>query len=154
MDSLSAVYPLILEKKQTLEIVLPEPLPYVGDARQLEQLVVNLLANAQRHTLSGTRITISGEATLEETLLSVSDNGPGIPLAGQEAIFQRFYRLNPGDEGSGLGLAIARSVVELHGGRMWVEGEVSEGASFHIALPHTKLDIEPTQAGGDEGQQE
>lgn len=141
MDSLSAVYPLILEKSQTLEIVLPEPLPYVGDARQLEQLVVNLLANAQRHTLTGTRITISGHTTPQEILLSVSDNGPGIPLEGQEAIFQRFYRLHPGDEGSGLGLAIARSIVELHGGRMWVESEVGKGASFHVALPHAKPDL-------------
>lgn len=152
MDSLSAVYPLILEKGQTLEIALPEPLPYVGDARQLEQLIVNLLANAQRHTSAGTRITISGQATPKEILLSVSDNGPGIPLAGQEAIFQRFYRLHPGDEGSGLGLAIARSVVELHGGRMWVESEVGKGASFHIALPNSNPSSEAAE--GDEGADE
>lgn len=151
MDSLSAVYPLILEKGQTLEITLPEPLPYMGDARQLEQLVVNLLANAQRHTSSGTRITISGEATDGEILLSVSDNGPGIPPEGQEAIFQRFYRLHPGDEGSGLGLAIARSIVELHGGRMWVESELGKGASFHIALPNNVPPQIAAQSESEEG---
>jgi len=89
-DSLSAVYPLILQKRQTLEINLPEPLPYVGNVRQLEQVVVNVLANAQRHTPAGTRIVLTGTLTADEVGFTVSDSGPEIELRELEAIFQRF----------------------------------------------------------------
>lgn len=135
-DSLSAVYPLILQKGQTLEIVLTEPLPYVGDSHQLEQVVVNVLANAQRHTPPGTRITISGASTAEEVGFTVSDNGPGIDAPELDAIFQRFHRLASEVEGAGLGLAIARRIIELHGGRMWAESTPGEGARFHVRLAH------------------
>lgn len=140
-DSLSAIYPLILQKGQTLEIVLPERLPCLGDARQLEQVVVNVLSNAQRHTPVGTRIALSGTVTPSEIGFVVSDTGPGIPPAELEAIFQRFHRLAAEVEGSGLGLAIARRIVDLHGGRMWAESAVGEGASFHVILArHEQVD--------------
>ncbi len=137
-DAMSAVHVLIGEKQQQLEVDLPEPLPAEGDARRLEQVVVNVLANANRHTPAGTRIQVSGRQVDGQVRLSVRDSGPGIPAAELEAIFQRFHRLPSGDNGSGLGLAIARSMLELHGGRIWVESEPGEGATFHIALPRRK----------------
>ena len=134
--AMRVVYPLVQEKGQTLELDLAEPLPYEGDARRLEQVLVNLLANAHRHTPSGTAILLAGRIAAGEVRLAVSDNGQGIPVEEQEAIFRRFHRLDTAGDGSGLGLAIARRIVELHGGRLWVESAPGQGALFHIALPH------------------
>jgi signal transduction histidine kinase len=130
------VQPLLAQKGQSLQIDLPEPLPVLGDARRLEQVVVNLLANAHRHTPAGTRVVVEGRATATLIHIVVLDDGPGIPSESLEDIFRRFYRLNSGTTGSGLGLAITHSLVELHGGRIWVESAPGQGAAFHIDLPH------------------
>jgi len=139
MDATAAVGTLLKEKGQTLEVHLPDVLPVEGDPRRLAQVVVNLLANAHRHTPAGTHITVTGEAKAHAVLLMVRDNGPGIPEAEREAIFRRFYRgtspLVAAQGGSGLGLAIARGIVELHGGRMWVASEAGGGATFFFSLP-------------------
>ncbi len=126
---------LIRQKGQELEIDLPDPLPTEGDPRRLEQVVLNLLANAHRHTPSGTRIRISGRRANGDVLLSVRDNGPGIPAAEMEAVFERYHRISSVEAGAGLGLAIAKGIVDLHGGRIWAEGEPGRGATFHVALP-------------------
>jgi signal transduction histidine kinase len=137
MHAVSTVRPLIREKEQTLEADLPEPLPSEGDPRLLERVVVNLLANAHRHTPAGTHTEISGRVADGEALLSVSDGGPGIPAEELENVFRRFQRLPSaeGGSGSGLGLAIAKGVVELHGGRIWAESRSGGGTTFHVALP-------------------
>ncbi len=132
--AVSSVHSLIREKRQVLEVDLPEPLPVAGDPRRLEQVVVDLLANAHRHTPAGTRIAISGRVMSGDVVLSIRDDGPGIPAGELEAIFERYHRI--GGAGSGLGLAIARGIVELHGGRIWAESEPGEGAAIHVALPH------------------
>ncbi len=137
-EAMSSVHPLIQEKGQLLEVDLSEPLPTDGDPRRLEQVVVNVLANAHLHTPEGTRISISGRVSGEEVSLSVGDNGPGIPQGELEAVFRRFHRLGSARGGSGLGLAIARGVVELHGGRIWAENRPGAGATFHIFLPSAK----------------
>ena len=134
-EAMSVVHPLIREKGQTLEIELPEPLPGEGDPRRLEQVLVDLLVNAHLHTPAGTRIKITGEVSGAEILLSVSDNGPGIPQGELEAVFGRFYRLRSAEGSSGLGLAISKRIVEMHGGRIWVESRLGEGATFYVVLP-------------------
>ncbi len=133
-DAMAAVYPLLAEKQQTLEMDLPEPLPCLGDMRRLEQAFVNVLDNAHIHTPASTRITITGRMTNTDVLLSVRDNGPGIPAAAIEEVFQRFHRLTWTKDGSGLGLAIARGIVELHGGRMWAVSHPGDGVTFYISL--------------------
>jgi signal transduction histidine kinase len=135
LGAMSAVHSLIREKGQALEVDLVEPLPVEGDHRRLEQAVVNLLANAHRHTPPGARIRVSGRLDDAEVLLCVSDNGPGIPAQELGLVFQRFHRAGAGVEGSGLGLAIAKGIVELHGGRIWAESEPGGGAAFYVALP-------------------
>ena len=137
-DAMSAVHAQIDEKQQQLEVDLPEPLPAEGDVRRLGQVVVNVLANAHQHTPSGTHIRVTGRPVDGQVQLSVCDTGPGIPPAELEPIFQRFHRYDHVQGGSGLGLAIARSMLELHGGRIWVESEPGAGATFHIALPRRK----------------
>jgi PAS domain S-box-containing protein len=147
-DAMSVIQPLLREKGQELAVVLPEPLPVAGDAEGLTQAVINLLANAHRHTPSGTRVTITGRVAGDEIHLTVSDTGPGIPAGSREAVFQRFHRLavpaGAATTGSGLGLAIVRGIVELHGGRTWVAGAPGQGAAFHLALPRH----EPREEGG------
>jgi signal transduction histidine kinase len=134
-DAMAVMHPLIREKEQALEVALPAPLPVYGDAWRLEQVVINLLSNANQHTPSNTRISISGLVADGDVILSISDTGPGIPATAQTAIFERFQRLDHTTGGSGLGLAIVRGIVEVHGGRIWLENAVGGGATFHIALP-------------------
>lgn len=135
------VGPLLRQKGQTLALDLPHSLPCAGDPQQLRQAVVNLLANAHRHTPGGTHIAVSGRAAPGAVTLAISDDGSGIPPEELEAIFRRFYRArsdaSPAEaaDSSGLGLAIARRIVELHGGRLWAESEPGQGATFRIALP-------------------
>lgn len=136
-DAISLMYPLVQEKGQEVEVNMPQALPVEGDARRLEQVIVNLLDNAHRHTPPGTHITISGHSDQEETTIVVSDQGPGISAADLQTIFGRFHHIASAAGGSGLGLAIAKEIIERHGGRVWVESQLAEGAAFHIALPRS-----------------
>ncbi len=136
VNAIAVVHPLIQQKGQTLEVVVPEPLSVWGDPRRLEQVITNLLANAHRHTPAGTRIVIAGQVTPHGVTLTVSDNGPGIPADARDRIFDRFHRLDPGASGSGLGLSIVKAIVDLHGGRVWLDSEHTKGATFHVELPH------------------
>ncbi len=142
-DAVAAVHPLLRDKGQALELDLPAPLPHLGDAGRLEQVFLNLLANAHRHTPPGSRIVVAGRVADDQILISVRDDGPGVPAAELEAIFARFYRLAAAEGGSGLGLAIARAIVELHGGRLWAESRPAEGTVFHVALPRAEPGGEP-----------
>lgn len=134
-STISSIQPLIREKQQFLEVDLAEPLLVNGDEHRLEQVIVNLIANAHRHTPSGTRIAVSGYVANGEIRLSVRDTGPGVPKHELDGIFKRFYRLATMGGSSGLGLAIAKALVELHGGKIWAESVEGAGAAFHIALP-------------------
>ena len=136
-EATSAVFPLLHEKGQQLEVDLPQPLPAVVDAQQLEHVLANLLANAHRHTPARSRIQITGRIEDSLVVLSVRDNGPGIPAEELERIFRPFHRLGTSENGSGLGLAIARRIIELHGGRIWAESQRGAGTTFFVALPHT-----------------
>jgi signal transduction histidine kinase len=127
-----AIAVLLQHGRQALALELPEPLPVRGDAGRLEQLLLNLLANAQRHTPPGTRVTVAGRVVDAEVLLTVRDSGPGIPAGELEQIFARGVS---GDRGLGLGLGLARGLAELHGGRLWAERPPGGGAAFHLALP-------------------
>ena len=135
--AVATVAPLLQAKGQPLAVEVPEPLPAEGEPRRLERAVVNLLTNAHRHTPAGTRIVVRGAIIGGEVRLTVRDDGAGIPRREHEAIFRHFHRLSPAGaaDGHGLGLAIARGIVELHGGRLWVESEPGHGATFHVALP-------------------
>lgn len=137
-DAVSIVAPLLLQKRQTLDIDLPTPLPVEGEALRLGQVVVNLLANAHTHTPPGTRIAVDGRVEEGEVRLSVRDDGPGVPQTEIESVFERYHRLSATGGGSGLGLADARLLVEMHGGRLWVESRPGEGAAFHMALPSAR----------------
>lgn len=149
VDALSAVYPLMQEKGQTLELDLPTPLLMEGDRWRLEQVVVNLLSNAHEHTPAGARVQVTGQAEGRTIRLTVADNGPGIPPADRAAIFERFHRCSTSAGGSGLGLAIVKGIVELHEGRIQVASAAGTGAVFQIILPGATRKMEQTNETAD-----
>lgn len=135
-----AVEPLLEVRRQHLDLSLPEhPVVAAVDAERLGRVLRNLLGNAQKYGREDGIVSVRLCATPDEIALVVTDDGPGIPQEEQERIFERFYRVknasSAGPVGSGLGLAIARGLVDLHGGRLWVESTPGEGSAFHIALP-------------------
>jgi signal transduction histidine kinase len=127
-------------KKQTIGIKLASQLPIVkADRQKLHLVLANLLSNAIKFTPEGGGIQVAVEAKGNEVWVSVRDTGIGIPPREQERIFDRFYQVEPSltrrFEGIGLGLSIAKGMVELHGGRIWVESVEGMGSSFTFALP-------------------
>ncbi len=139
--AVALVNPLLAAKRQTLSVRVDDPdLNLRVDRRRFEQVLINLLSNAHRHTPEGGAIDVLISASDREALIAVSDSGPGVVPEERELIFEPFFR---GDRsGLGLGLAIAKSVVELHSGRIWVEdGPNGNGSTFFVALPK-----QPTRA--------
>ena len=116
-----------------------EPPDIAGDRRRLAEVLQNLLDNATQYTLPGGRITVSAEARDADVVFTVSDTGIGIPKADQSRIFERFYRVDAARSreagGTGLGLAIAKHLVEVHGGRIWVDSEIGQGSQFNFSVP-------------------
>jgi signal transduction histidine kinase len=119
--------------------VEPEGLALNGDEARLHQVVSNLVANAVRHAPAGTTVTAAARMNGRGVRLEVTDEGPGIPPAEAERVFERFYRSDharsSGDGGSGLGLAIARWIVELHDGTIRTEEHTSTGCRMIVELP-------------------
>jgi two-component system phosphate regulon sensor histidine kinase PhoR len=128
------------EKELTVSLDLPRSVPDVsGDARRLQEVLQNLLDNAIQYTLPAGKIVLSVRQRGDEVVFTVSDTGIGIPLADQPRIFERFYRVDAARSreagGTGLGLAIAKHLIEVHGGRLWVESELGVGSKFHFSVP-------------------
>ena len=134
------IEPLAAARSQRVELDLPaEPIPVEADAERFERALMNLLGNAQKYGRPEGTIRISVGRLDGDAHVAVADDGPGIPEGEQERIFDRFYRAE-GEAarptlGHGLGLPIARALVELHGGRVWVESTPGHGATFHVTLP-------------------
>ncbi len=128
------------EKDLKISVNMPQGLPDIaGDRRRLAEVLQNLLDNAIQYTLPGGKIIVSAKTGEDEIILTVSDTGIGIPKADQSRIFERFYRVDVARSreagGTGLGLAIAKHLVEVHGGRLWVDSEVGRGSQFHFSVP-------------------
>jgi signal transduction histidine kinase len=123
----------------SLETAIDPAIPaLLVDANRIEQALLNLLANAIRHTPEGGRIELRADRTSDsEVTLSICDTGSGVAPEDLERIFERFYCADPAREGAGagLGLSIARALVEAHGGRIWAENRPEGGACFKIILP-------------------
>jgi len=116
----------------------PEIDPVEGDERRIRQVVFNLLANAVKFTPEGGAVDVSAARLNGEVRVSVSDTGPGVAPEDRERIFDEFQQTDAGvalREGTGLGLALSKRLVELHGGRIWVDSEVGVGSTFVFTLP-------------------
>lgn len=139
------------EKHLTVQLSIPEGLPHVqADPEHMRRVLDNLLDNAYQYNLPNGTIEVRLSHRDGEIQVDVRDSGMGIPPEEQERIFERFYRgentLLLGVAGTGLGLSIVRSLVSMHGGRIWVEsaGIPGKGSTFSFTLP-----VAPFQVGGD-----
>jgi len=107
------------------------------DETRLSRVLINLIHNAIKFTPPGGNITVSARNNSTDVIFSVEDSGIGIPQKDQERIFERFYKSDPSrsNRGTGLGLSIARHLVEIHGGKLWVESNQGKGSKFQFSIP-------------------
>jgi signal transduction histidine kinase len=135
----STLEPLAADKKLAFKIeVAPKLPPGHGDGRRLTQVLINLVGNAIKFTDAG-EVVINATATDGSFHLSVRDTGPGISAADQAKLFQEFQQADNAitrkKGGTGLGLAISKRIVEMHGGKIWVESHVGQGSTFSFTVP-------------------
>jgi signal transduction histidine kinase len=139
LDVVSATEALAAEKQLALEVDMPADLPRGrGDERRLTQVLMNLVSNAIKFTEAGS-VSIRAKVEDGSFVVTVSDTGVGIAAEDQERVFEEFQQVDSSSTrkkgGTGLGLAIARRIVELHGGRIWVESTPGQGSTFAFTLP-------------------
>jgi len=135
----STLEPLAADKKLAFKLELaPELPPGRGDGRRLTQVLINLVGNAIKFTDTG-EVAIKAEANNGSFYVSVRDTGPGISAADQAKLFQEFQQADNAitrkKGGTGLGLAISKRIIEMHGGRIWVESQPGQGSTFTFTLP-------------------
>lgn len=110
-----------------------------ADPDRVSQVLRNLLDNAIKYSPEGGLIVVRGEVRGREAVVSVADQGIGIPPEHLNRLFEKYFRIRPGPGrrvgGSGLGLPIARAIIESHGGRIWAESQVGQGSIFYFTLP-------------------
>jgi two-component system sensor histidine kinase KdpD len=136
-------------KDREVVLRLPADLPLVPiDDVLIERVLVNLLENASRYTPAGSPIELAASAGAGEVVVEVLDRGPGLQAGEESRIFEKFFRgeTTHSRRGIGLGLAVARSIVEVHGGRIWAENREGGGAAFRFTLP---LKGEPPDSSGE-----
>ncbi|MGB8630592.1 MAG: GAF domain-containing protein [Xanthobacteraceae bacterium] len=135
----STLEPLAADKRLAFTLDLRRELPRGhGDGRRLTQVLINLVGNAIKFTDSG-EVSIKVEAADGSFNISVCDTGPGISAADQDKLFQQFQQADNAitrkKGGTGLGLAISKRIVEMHGGKIWVESQPGQGSTFTFTLP-------------------
>jgi signal transduction histidine kinase len=135
----STLEPLAADKKLTFKVeVAPQLPPGRGDGRRLTQVLINLVGNAIKFTDSG-EVAIKAEANNGSFYVSVRDTGPGISATDQAKLFQEFQQADNAitrkKGGTGLGLAISKRIIEMHGGKIWVESQPGQGSTFAFTLP-------------------
>lgn len=146
-QSVENLQPVAAEGGKTLAWAPPAAFPRaLGDARWLGLVVDNLVSNALKFTRPGGRVAVELKDKGEFLMVSVTDDGIGIPMADRDKIFERFYRASNRGEvnapGTGLGLAIAREVVSKHGGKIWFESETGKGTTFRFVVPAARQEAE------------
>ncbi len=131
--------PLAEQKKQKLSLQLLDSADMFADRQKLQQVVYNILDNAVKYTQESGQVDVTLQRVGRDAVLTVSDNGPGIPRDSLPHVFDRFYRVDRARSresgGTGLGLSIAQQIVTLHGGAIRVESEEGKGATFTVELP-------------------
>ena len=138
-----ALEQLAKEKQLAFHIEAPRDLPPgYGDERRLTQVVLNLVGNAIKFTDAG-EVVIKASKVNGSFEVSVRDTGPGISAADQTKLFQEFQQADNSitreKGGTGLGLAISKRIIEMHGGKIWVESRVEQGSTFSFMLPVTVM---------------
>jgi signal transduction histidine kinase len=142
-ESISLCRALASRKKTQIELRCADPIPAViVDWQKMRQVFVNLIGNAIKYSQDGASIEIDVLSLDGNALISIRDNGPGIPPDELKDLFTPFQktraRATSAEPSTGLGLAIAKRIVDRHGGRIWAESTVGNGATFYVSLPHGK----------------
>jgi len=135
----TSVESLAVEKNLDLKVIVPQDLTTgKGDEQRIAQVILNLLGNAIKFTEQG-EVKVEATISNETFLVSVFDTGPGLSEADQKKIFEEFQQADESSTrkkgGTGLGLAISKKIVEMHGGRIWVESTLGRGSTFWFTLP-------------------
>ena len=128
-----------LAVEHRLEVDVPEGLPLVPvDYVQMEQVFTNLVSNSLKYAPADTVVCIRARVEGKSVHVQVSNQGPQVPQADLERIFDKFYRITAADRvtGTGLGLSICKGIIEAHGGHIWAEN-VSDGLAFNFTVPLT-----------------
>lgn len=138
-ETLRMLHPMAQERGQTLKERIFPDIRLEGDRSKLSQVIYNLTENAIKYTPDGGKIQVSLTQRGKNAVLTVQDNGVGIPKEDQGHIFDRFYRVDKARSretgGTGLGLSIVRQMVQLHGGTVRVDSEMGQGSAFTVELP-------------------
>lgn len=145
------LYPEIQSRRQHITLDIPDSLPAArADRQYLEQIMLTLISNAIKFTAEEGSISVSAHRDGKSIIVQVNDTGIGIPENEQEKVFQPYYQISREKEkqgegseegkrhmgsGMGLGLAIAKFLIELHGGKIWLESTTGKGSSFFFSLP-------------------
>ena len=133
------ISPLMQNKSQKLNTELPDFVPIIqGDGQRLEQVLLNLMNNATKFTPDHGTITVRLKKQETGLVVEVADTGIGIAKEQQDRLFKPYSRVNADRQktpGLGLGLALSKQVIELHGGKIWVESDLGKGAIFSFFLP-------------------
>jgi signal transduction histidine kinase len=137
-QSVETLQPLTEKNQITLSLSSPE-IQIWAEPDRIIQTLVNLLSNAIKFSPPNSTVTLSASSLADRVLFQVKDQGRGIPADKLDTIFGRFQQVDASDSrqkgGTGLGLAICRSIVQQHGGRIWVESELGKGSTFYFTLP-------------------
>ena len=138
-DAIAALGGIVVDSGVVLESTGAPGLKVLADPDSISQVFGNLIENSLKYAAEGKRICVGARALESEAEFVIQDFGPGIASEHLDRIFERFYRVDKARSresgGTGLGLAIVKHIVEVHGGRVWVESELGRGAAFHFTLP-------------------
>jgi signal transduction histidine kinase len=137
---------LLAEKPVSLKVEIPPHLPLIrADRQRILQILLNIMSNACKFTKQGS-ITVTAQQEVDSVQIAISDTGPGIAPEDQNMVFEAFRQTETGlrqGGGTGLGMPISRSLVEAHGGRLWLQSEFGKGATFFVSLPIRSTHLVP-----------
>ena len=143
------IRPLVAQKRQVIRLDYPQVLPRVmADEAWIQQVMTNLICNASKYTSEGGNIFVSLMENQQCILVSVTDDGAGISQAERERLFEPFFRGDHTQRGTGLGLTIIKHIVEMHGGKVYVDTTLGRGTTFLFTLPKEVMDEKAKGAGG------
>jgi len=143
------IHPLVAQKRQVIRLDYPQVLPRVmADEAWIQQVMTNLICNASKYTSEGGNIFVSVMENRQCILVSVTDDGAGMSREEREQLFKPFFRGDHPQRGTGLGLTIVKHVIEMHGGKVYVDTTLGRGTTLLFTLPKEAKDEKAESTGG------